>query len=218
MKLHINSKKKALLAFALAIAAGAAWAEAPVTSLTVKGRLVAPSCTVNAPDDGVYQFGKISPTMIKPGTTHTALVPQEKEWTIECDATTFMTLGAVDNVDGTASVVHNSNFGLDKVNETGKLGYYVVRMLGGKVDDADSGLFSTTGTTFINEAFVDIVHYRNGYRHGWSSAANTMKAGRKFSAVLRVSPYLGGTSTMNGPITETTELNGSMTLNFAFGL
>lgn len=218
MKLLINSKKKALLAFSLATATAAAWAGAPVTDLTVKGRLVAPSCTVNAPDDGVYQFGKISPSMIKPGNTHTALTPQEKEWTIECDANTFMTLGAVDNVDGTASVEHNSNFGLGTVNETGKLGYYVVRMLSGKVDDVSSGLFSTTGTAFIYETYVDIVHARNKYRHGWSSGSSVMKAGKKFSAVLRVSPYLGGTATMAGPISESTELQGSMTLNFAFGL
>lgn len=218
MRRHINSKKRVLLAFALATAGGTAWAGAPVIDLTVKGRLVAPSCTVSVPDDGVYDFGKISPTMIKPGSTHTALVPQEKKWEIECDATTFMTLGAADDVDGTASVVHNSNFGLDMVNETGKLGYYVVRMLSGKVDNLDSGLFSTTGTAFASETGVDIVHSRIGYRHGWSSAANTMKSGKKFSAVLRVSPFLGGTGTMNGPITESTELGGSMTLTFAFGL
>jgi hypothetical protein len=52
---------------------------------------------------------------------------------------------------------------------------------------------------------------------GWSNGS-AMNPGKDFAATLTVTPTLAGTTTMNGPVTEDAELNGSLTLSFAFGL
>ncbi|WP_257010628.1 hypothetical protein [Burkholderia ubonensis] len=42
--------------------------------------------------------------------------------------------------------------------------------------------------------------------------------GEVFTADLVVAPTLAGSATMNGPLTDAVDLDGSATLTFAFGL
>ena len=201
---------------ALTLAAATAHAAAPTAELKVKGTLQAPTCTVAVADDGVYDFGSISPTRIKPGTAHTALDPISKVWTVTCDADTYLTYTATDNRATSLSTAGAANFGMGKVNTTGNIGYYQVLMSNPTVDGATSSLFGTTGTT-VTPAATGALATTTGFKHGWAVGA-AQKFGKVFGITLAVTPNIGGTTTMNGAITDKVDLDGSVTLTYAFGL
>ncbi|MHA7847529.1 DUF1120 domain-containing protein [Serratia sp. D1N4] len=192
-----------------------AHADAPTAELKVIGELTVPTCTVAGPDDGIYDFGKLSATMIKPAAT-TALTPMTKTWTVTCDAETYLNFAPVDNRAASASAVATTNFGMGMVNNTGKIGYYTAQMENATVDGVASSLFTSASATFTPAATANIT---TGQRSGWATAtANTQKSGKIFVADITVSPVLASSATMNGPITDDTNIDGSMTLNFAYGI
>ncbi|WP_439889891.1 DUF1120 domain-containing protein [Ralstonia sp. 25C] len=201
---------------ALALAAATAHAAAPTAELKVKGTIKAPTCTVAVADDGVYDFGSISPTRIQPGTAHTALTPISKVWTVTCDADTYLTYTSIDNRSTSLSTAGNNNFGMGKVNGTGNIGYYQALMSNPTVNGVTTSLFGTTGTT-VSPVATGALNTAAGFKHGWAVGA-AQKSGRAFGITLAVTPYLGGTTTMNGAITDKVDLDGSITLNYAFGL
>lgn len=187
----------------------------PSAELKVIGELTVPTCTVASTNDGVYDFGKLSATMIKPSAT-TALTAQTKTWTISCDAETYLNFTPVDNRAASSSSSATTNFGMGTVNGTGKIGYYTAQLKNATVDGTTSSLFTSASATFTPATTAAIT---TGQRSGWAtSAANTQKSGRVFVADITVSPVLASSSTMNGPITDDTKIDGSMTLNFAYGI
>ena len=200
---------------ALTLAAATAHAAAPTAELKVKGTIDVPTCTVTAAKSGVYDFGGIGNTLIKSGTTHTALNPISQDWTVTCDADTFLTFSVVDNRATSVSTVATNNFGLGTVNTTGKIGYYTVNLTSPTVDSVASSTFATTGTTISSAASTNL--YAGGNKMGWSSGP-ALKSGKVFGASLAVTPNIGGTTTMGGAITDEVDLDGSLTLTYAFGL
>ncbi|CQJ65199.1 DUF1120 domain-containing protein [Yersinia enterocolitica] len=194
----------------------AAHAAPPTAELKVKGKLSVPTCNVMAPDGGVYDLGKISATNIKSGVATTALTPITKTWTITCDADTYLTYTPQDNRSGSESASGGHNYGLGLVNGTGKIGYYTVKMSNAKIDNVASNIVciqpgqAADCTTMSNVL--------KGELQGWSNADKSLKAGKTFSADLEVSAVLAGSTTMAGPITEDSKIDGSMTMNFAFGI
>jgi hypothetical protein len=196
----------------------AAHAAAPTADLTVKGTIGAPTCTVTTSNNGIYDFGRIAGTTIKAGTDTTSLAAISQPWTVTCDAATYLTFGAVDNRATSASSTATGSFGLGNVNGTGKLGYYTVTMNTPTVDGAAAYTYYTNEKTITGAAASARV-YGGAYKNGWTaSGTNTQKAGSVFGANLSVTPTLAGTTTMNGTVTDDTSLDGSLTLNFAFGL
>ncbi|MBR8655920.1 DUF1120 domain-containing protein [Achromobacter sp. Marseille-Q0513] len=192
-----------------------AHAAAPSASLYVRGSIGVPGCNVSTANDGVYDFGRIASSLIKPGTATTTLDSMEKSWTVSCDAQTFLGFTVIDNRSGTASLDRVNNFGLGNVNETGKIGYYTVQMKDGAVDGKSSYLYATPGTSSTASPSV---YLGTNAQLGWAAGSNTQKAGKVFTATLAVTPTLAGSTTMGGPITDEVSLDGSLTLNFAFGL
>ncbi len=207
--IHAASAFLATLAFGLATAQAAA----PVAELKVIGTLTVPTCTVASADDGVYDLGKISATMVKPATT-TTLNNISKTWTVTCDAETYLNFRPVDNRAETNLGGDPVSFGLGSVNETGKIGFYSVIMKNGSVDSVASNVFSAANTSISSNTSVYI---STTHRNGWSSGTS-QKSGKIFVADLEIAPVLGSTSHMNGPITEDTNIDGSLTLNFAYGI
>ncbi len=191
-----------------------AFAAAPTAELKVTGKLEVPGCTLTVEDEGAYDFGTISPTMVQAGATHTMLTPLAKTWNVACTGKTYLTYQVIDNRAASSSTVDTFNFGLGNVNETGKLGYYRVVMSKATVDEKVSSVFGTNSKA-INSTPTVILN--TGYTMGWSSGA-TLLAGQNFAALFEVHPQLGGTTTMNGPITDNAALDGSLTMNFSFGL
>ncbi len=191
-----------------------AFAAAPTAELKVTGKLEVPGCTLTVEDEGAYDFGTISPVMVKTGTAQTALTPLAKIWNVACTGKTYLTYTVIDNRAASASDVDTGRFGLGNINETGKLGYYDVTMSKATVDEKASSVFSTN-TKAITSSSSTFIH--TGYTMGWSSGT-TLQAGQNFAALFQVQPVLAGTTTMNGPITDNANLDGSLTMNFAFGL
>jgi hypothetical protein len=211
-------KKHVITATALStllLAMANAQADTLTAELKVIGELTVPTCTVAGPDDGIYDFGKLSATMIK-STGTTTLNPMTKTWTVTCDADTYLSFAPLDNRAASASTVAATNFGMGVVNTTGKIGYYTAQMANATVDGVASSLFTSASSTFTPAAKVDII---TGQRSGWAAAtANTQKSGKIFVADITVSPVLASSESMNGPITDETSIDGSMTLNFAYGI
>lgn len=207
------------VAASLALFMGSASADpiAPV-DLRVVGTLDVPACTVTAADNGIYDFGDLSPTDIKPGTGTTTLPEITKNWTIDCDGDTYLTFKVNDNAEGTANGTLDTQFGLGNVNGAGKVGFYTVQLLNAKVDQVTSHVFATNTTTLSNKALTTTVR-KNNYSMGWaSSTASVQQIGSLFEADMKVIATLAGTQIMNGPITDDVPLDGSLTLDFAYGL
>lgn len=188
---------------------------ANAADLTVKGTIAVPGCTVSSDMSGVYDYGPISSSLIQPGTTTTALVPMGNKWTASCSAQTSLTFTVIDNRASSASVVAPTNFGLGNVNGTGKLGYYTVTLSSPTVDGQAVSTFATTGATFTA---VSSTPLSTDKKFGWASGNNVLRTGKVFGAMLAVTPNLGGTTTMGGALSNGANLDGSLTLNFAFGL
>lgn len=201
----------------LVLAMANAYAAPPSSELKVKGTLVVPVCTVSAGDNGVYDYGKQSATLIKPNAD-TALTAMTKTWTVTCDAETYLNLTPTDNRADTVSTVATSNFGLGKVNTTGKMGFYTATMGNASVDGTSTNLFVTNNNTISTTNVKPTAAIFNGGRSGWAASGTTQKSGKIFVADITVAPTLASSAVMNGPITDDANLDGSVTLTFAYGL
>ncbi|WP_186375199.1 DUF1120 domain-containing protein [Yersinia rohdei] len=209
-------KQLTVLAF-LILCATAAHAAPPTAELKVKGKIGVPACNINAPDNGVYNFGNISSTQIKSGTTTTELPKMSKSWTIICDASTYLNVTPIDNRAATASSTETkARFGLGSINGNGKIGFYWVALSNAKVDNQPTNLYFTNTNAFTS--VETSTHLWSGSVTGWASAANTQTAGKVFSADFEVTPVLAGVTDMKGTITEDIKIDGSLTMNFAFGI
>ncbi|HGN0868266.1 TPA: DUF1120 domain-containing protein [Providencia alcalifaciens] len=183
--------------------------------LKVQGELMVPACKVVAGNNGVYDLGKLSPSLIKP-VAHTILGGKTQLWTVDCDAETFLSFSVTDNREGTASISGNEYFGLGYVNNTGKIGYYRVSMKIATVDGKNSNVYTTTSNSSFSALPTTFI--AKGSRMGWASTNNQQQSGLNFSTLLSVEPVLASSSIMGGPVTDSAKIDGSMTLNFAFGL
>lgn len=190
-------------------------ADALTAELKVVGELTIPSCTVVATDDGIYDIGKQSATLIKPSAV-TPLAEITKAWTVTCDAETYLNVTQVDNRLASKATAGATYFGLGSVNGDGKIGYFRAQVKNGKVDGVATSLLYALGNTIKN---VKADHYlEEGHKIGWAADASTQKSGKLFTADIAVSPTLASSADMKGPITENTNIDGSLTLTFAYGL
>jgi hypothetical protein len=192
-------------------------AAAPTAELKVKGELDAPTCTVSigADKSGVVDLGKISPTLIKPSAV-TAITPNDVPLKAVCSAETYLNFTIIDNRESSVSAPGTQRFGLGLVNGNGKLGYYEIAMGSAGVDGKTSSVFSSATGSFSP---VSTVKLTKGMRNGWSSGTSNQQAlGKEFTALLSVQPYLASSADMGGTINDKVTLDGSATLNFAFGI
>lgn len=172
-------------------------------------------CTVSSPNDGGYSVGRLSGSLLK-ANANTPLAPINKVWHISCDAETYLTFSTVDNRASSASTPGLGHYGLGQVNGSGKIGFYRVTMKNATVDGDPTRLFSTNSTAFNVVSSLTLTTTHRAI--GWANANNVQKSGRVFTAELEVLPTLASVAQMNGPITDRTLIDGSMSLNFAFGI
>ncbi|MGE4799914.1 DUF1120 domain-containing protein [Yersinia hibernica] len=213
MKTHIF-KLTILTSLILSIGVEAA---PPSAELKVKGKIGVPSCTVLAPDGGIYDLGKISATNIKPGTATTALPTVTKTWTINCDAVTYLSYTSIDNRLASASDTSTTrNHGLGNINGAGKIGFYTATLSNPRVDGNVTSMYYrlSTGAATAGASLYLV----DSYYYGFSNASAVATAGKSFSTDITIAPILAGTTTMNGPVTENANIDGSVTMNFSFGI
>ncbi|WP_337261695.1 MULTISPECIES: DUF1120 domain-containing protein [unclassified Serratia (in: enterobacteria)] len=189
--------------------------------LKVQGSIDIPTCTVAAPDNGVYDLGKLSSSLVSASAT-TSLAPMTKTWSVTCDSQTYLSITSTDNRAATASQTapNLTNFGLGYINGTGKIGYYTVSMRNGFVDGvARSIYYGAKGSSTLTAAPAGIGYFLGSTnRYGWSDTNAVPVAGRVFTADMRIIPVLASTATMNGPVTDSSMIDGSMTINFSFAI
>lgn len=189
----------------------AANAKAPTAELTVKGQLSPPGCIVMAPDGGVYNVGEIAGHTVKPSAL-TVLPSITKNWSVICDAETYVSVTGSDNRAGSST--SGGRYGLGFVNGAGKIGDYGVYFSNAKVDG--------TAKYFRKqeEAAAAILSLSIGPLNGlsWVHANATKAPGKVFSADIEVMPRLGSVADMKGPITENVKIDGSMTLSIIIGI
>lgn len=201
---------------AMMMSMGGAMAAAMSSELSVKGQVAIPSCQISLGNNGVFDLGKVSQGVIETSSS-TSMNMIDASVTVDCEAETFLNFSAVDNRAGTASKDESTHFGLGNVNGTGKLGYYKMRLVGATVDSERVFVYSAVkGSTSISSepfTFVD-----KDKVTGWAKSENAQASGKRFQAVLFVEPVLASSKEMGGPITDSTKLDGSATLNFSYAL
>ncbi|HDL6888120.1 TPA: DUF1120 domain-containing protein [Yersinia enterocolitica] len=189
----------------------AANAKAPTAELTVKGQVSPPGCIVMAPGGGVYNVGEIAGHTVKPSAL-TVLPSITKNWSVICDAETYVSVTGSDNRAGSST--SGGRYGLGFVNGAGKIGDYGVYFSNAKVDG--------TAKYFRKqeEAAAAILSLSIGPLNGlsWVHANATKAPGKVFSADIEVMPRLGSVADMKGPITENVKIDGSMTLSIIIGI
>ncbi|ELI8291848.1 TPA: DUF1120 domain-containing protein [Yersinia enterocolitica] len=189
----------------------AANAKAPTAELTVKGQVSPPGCIVMAPDGGVYNVGEIAGHTVKPSAL-TVLPSITKNWSVICDAETYVSVTGSDNRAGSST--SGGRYGLGFVNGAGKIGDYGVYFSNAKVDG--------TAKYFRKqeEAAAAILSLSIGPLNGlsWVHANATKAPGKVFSADIEVMPRLGSVADMKGPITENVKIDSSMTLSIIIGI
>lgn len=201
---------------AMIMSMGAAMAAAMSSELSVKGQMAVPACQVSLKNDGVFDLGKISNGVIDTANP-TSMKEIVSALHVECEAETFLNFSAIDNRAGTASSAESTSFGLGNVNDTGKLGYYKMRLAAATVDNVSSSVYSAhKGSTSLSSA--PLVFVDKDKVTGWATSDNLQASGKNFQAVLFVIPVLASSKEMAGPITDSTKLDGSATLNFSYAL
>ncbi|BEM59369.1 hypothetical protein SME22J_32300 [Serratia marcescens] len=196
-------------------ATGASLAAGPSAEIKVVGELIAPTCEVKLPNDGIFDYGSISHMGISRDKAVSLGVKGGGTMEVRCDAETPMTFNVIDNRLGTASE-QGKTFGLGNVNTTGKLGFYVITAYLPQIDDKLGRLFVTQDSTITSP--TGSVQLEHGKRVGWASNANTLAIGKTFTAMLNVEAFLAKSGDMHGGIGEDVNLDGSTTLEFGFGL
>ncbi|HHA0033441.1 TPA: DUF1120 domain-containing protein [Yersinia enterocolitica] len=189
----------------------AANAKVPTAELTVKGQMSPPGCVVMAPDGGVYNVGEIAGHTVKPSTL-TVLPSITKNWSVICDAETYVSVTGSDNRAGSST--SGGRYGLGFVNGAGKIGDYGVYFSNAKVDGIAKYFRKQ------EEAAAAILSLSIGPLNGlsWVHANATKAPGKVFSADIEVMPRLGSVADMKGPITENVKIDGSMTLSVIIGI
>ncbi|PAJ77767.1 DUF1120 domain-containing protein [Burkholderia ubonensis] len=202
----------------LALHAPALFAAPPVAELKVAGKIDLPNCVVSVGNDGYYDYGRLASTMIRSGSVHTPLEPKTETMTVTCDSKTPIMFRIVDNRESSSSDTDETSFGLGYVNGTGKLGYYEIRVSDLSVDGKGTNVWRKNGNVANGNVWSSANLERGGASFGWGDFHGSRESGRIFQADLTVKPHLGGTTTMNGPLTDSVDLDGSATLVFAFAL
>ncbi len=174
-----------------------------------------PQCTVSAASNGEYNIGRLSGSLLKTNAT-TPLTSISKTWSISCDAEIYLTFNTIDNRADTISTPATGHYGLGRVNGTGKIGFYKIIMKNAAVDGIKTNVFSSNGTSF--QAVATTALSTSNRINGWASAHNIQKSGLTFTTDLEVQPTLASITSMNGPITDNTEVDGSVGLHFSFGI
>lgn len=198
------------------LVAGSSLAAGLSAEIKVVGELIAPTCEVKLPNEGIFDYGSISHTKISRDKPAGLGAKGGGIMEVKCDAETAMTFNVIDNRLGSASEA-GKTFGLGNVNTTGKLGFYAIQAYFPQVDGKNGALFVTSNTSIPSTH--TLVNLEHGKRVGWApSSGNTLAIGKTFTAQLLVDAYLAKSGDMHGGIGEDVSLDGSTTLEFGFGL
>lgn len=222
--------KKFLLSLALTTMAMAAHADINSKSLEVKGTIRTPTCQVNLPDGGVYDYGTMSLSVLPtPTSEHLALEKKTKTWAVDCgSAQTYLSVSFADLRSGSLSVTgDNRFFGLGSVDgiENSKIGYYMLTLSNAKVDGNPRSIGILMGNAAYATAATETMSIYRAYTWwtstatgGWTAVAGAI--GSHFEMDIAVSPFLASKSVVGGgsPVVSQVNMDGLVAVTYAFGL
>jgi hypothetical protein len=133
-----------------------------------------------------------------------------------CDAETYLTVDAVDNRAQTNSNPSVNTFGMGMVNTTGKIGFYLLYVKQLTVDSKPAAFLDRILNGSGESGYFPLLRGRPA---AWSTSdGSSVQSGKVFAADIGVVARLDSREKMNGPIVDNAPIDGSTTLNFAYGI
>lgn len=176
----------------------------------------APSCEIQVPDDGQYQYAQLHASMFQSQQT-TPLPDTTKHWMVVCDAPTTVVLEVHDMQKNSAPANDSTLFGLGTVNNIGKIGHYQITLKNAEVDSQKVNFYETNDTAVVGALSSQYV-ISPDKAYGWAGNDYKRSNGMVFSADIMVSPVLNSLQSTNGPLVSGAELNGQAEMIFSFGI
>lgn len=182
---------------------------APSAELKIAGKIKHSGCSVIASNNGVYDYGSV------PGNAaddQTQMLPTLKQaWQVRCESEAYLAIIPTDNRAASRSAQDLRRFGLGNTADGRPVGYFLLGVAQSTVNGAPAALRSHTAASARPGSEVALI---SGERSDWLLADATRAAGHIYTMDISVTPVL----TANIPVTDKVELDGSVTLNFVFGL
>lgn len=181
----------------------------PSAELKVSGKITYSGCSVIAGNNGVYDYGNVG----NYGATDKArILPTLKQtWQVRCDGDTSLAVVPTDNRAATRSVVDPRHFGLGNVVGGQSIGYFLLGLSHASVNGQRAALQARGPASVLPGTEIALV---SGERTDWVFPDNRRAQGRVYVMDISVMPVLAA----DIPVTDKTVLDGSVTLNFIFGL
>lgn len=186
----------------------------PSSDIKVVGEIASSRCEIVAPNNGVYDFGKIR---LPSGSNGMITLPAiTQSWRVRCDSAAYLEIIPEDNRVGASGNMAGGYFSFGG-HGTQTLGKYRLGISNSQVDRAAV----RSRTAGQPRSHADITPLVPGMRTRWLIPDNLPQltrlapAGKVFSLDITVSPQL---TIPKNAVTEAVSLDGSVTLDFAFGI
>lgn len=186
-------------------------AEASATfagNLTVSGGVSPARCEVLVPNNGVYDLGLINTLDSTLGPK--ALPPVTRTWRIRCDNPTTLAVIPEDNRATSAGSIGNTHFGIGGDGEA-SLGYFELGISRARTDQR-AVMLKTAERPASGGGITPLLPDK---RSQWVTEDNIVQAGKVFDVDITVYPWINPRTRM---VMDQVKFDGSVTLNFIFGL
>ncbi|BEO77199.1 DUF1120 domain-containing protein [Serratia marcescens] len=180
---------------------------APSAELKVSGKIKHSGCTVIAGNDGVYDYGAV-----RGGARGEAqrLPTLKQTWQVRCEGDAYLAIIPTDNRAASRNEPDLRRFGLGNAPDGQPVGYFLLGLSHSAVNGFPATLRSRNASVPPNTEAALI----SGERTDWLLADATRAAGQTYTMDISVTPVLDA----NILAVDKVGLDGSVTLNFVFGL
>lgn len=207
----------------LAMLSGALWLAmtssvfaASSVDLTVKGLITPSACTPILAQGGVADYGKIAARDLQENQA-TPLPATTLPFNLNCEAATLFALNGVDNRAGSASSPNDYSYGLGLINETERVGDFVMIITSYLADNLPvSKLASRDNGATWSENSEDAIWMRGRLAAFGNNASGTWApiAIRTLTSNLVVHPTIAASSGLT--LTQEQPIDGSATLEVLY--
>ncbi|MBH2784552.1 hypothetical protein I5L25_22400 [Serratia marcescens] len=183
-----------------------AHASPPAAELSVNGEFKSPQCTIQSPNNGEYDIGKVSDKAKLDGRNLSGMT---QTWRVICDTDMMMHVTPTDNRVGKDRVADPERFGLWAGDGIGTVGFYYLEFTDASVDGAPAKMQMADST---------MGRAQTGRSLTWIKENGEPANGKVFSVNITVLPQISGLNVMKEERTEKVNFGGSVTLSFNYGV
>ncbi|MFL1504654.1 DUF1120 domain-containing protein [Pseudomonas sp. O64] len=204
-----------LAATLLMIGAGTVFAASSV-DLTVKGLITPSACTPMLSQGGMADYGKIAAKDLQENQA-TPLPTTTFQLSVSCEAATLFALNGVDNRAGSASSPGDDSYGLGFINETERLGDFLIVLTNYRADNQPVSKLASrdNGATWIENS-EDAIWMRSRLTAFGNNAGGNWApiAIMTLNSDLTIHPSIAATSGLT--LTQEQPIDGSATLELRY--